>query len=641
MVDGRRFRAFLRPPTAVLLGVAALAGLLVLLAEPSEAVTNGDFEAGSLSGWTLDGTPSPPMSTTATGTASWGFWTRDVAPAYLETGSYGIKMECKESGMSAGGKWWCNANIVQTLASPTDLELSFKLLRTTSYWGADLFVQFSTPSGFVRYVFDSSTSNYAVVGAGGFAIGEAPGLGVWHQRCLPVLDDFMKLHGTAMTGPVTVSFVTYADETHSEVWLDNIKKTSCSGGPPPPVPPIADFTWLPKTPCYDETIVFDDLSLPGTAPLWKTWWDFGDGTPPLDLFAPAGNVSHKFPGPGSYLVTLTAIDTDSLEDKAQKTVTVCNEPPMVEGGGDRVVVAGHTVQFEVDSTDPEGEATVLGLAGTPPVAAEIVMLDPSSAFFHWPTTEDDVGLRAVTFVATDPYGATGSDTVLIEVVPPNGVPPSQKDSDHDGIPDLEDNCPLAFNPEQEGGGVGDVCDEGHAMGAESAARAASPASETDGVAPTDQDQDGVPDPMDACPQVPDPLQHDLDRDGLGDACDPDLDGDGVPQLDALGRLADNCPTVPNADQADADSDGLGDFCDPHCAECAGAVGSGQATCTDCDAEAPCLDCAAGPEPAAPGLVPEATHTDASARLVWPWALAAVAGLGLAGLVVVVAFSRRR
>jgi alpha-tubulin suppressor-like RCC1 family protein len=45
-------------------------------------------------------------------------------------------------------------------------------------------------------------------------------------------------------------------------------------------------------------------------------------------------------------------------------------------------------------------------------------------------------------------------------------------------------------------------------------------------------------------------------DGLGDACDPDDDDDGIE--DPL----DNCPTVPNADQADIDFDGIGDACDP-------------------------------------------------------------------------------
>ena len=47
---------------------------------------------------------------------------------------------------------------------------------------------------------------------------------------------------------------------------------------------------------------------------------------------------------------------------------------------------------------------------------------------------------------------------------------------------------------------------------------------------------------DTCPLVVDPMQDDLDGDGLGAACD-------------------NCPFDPNAEQHDADDDGLGDACD--------------------------------------------------------------------------------
>lgn len=47
-------------------------------------------------------------------------------------------------------------------------------------------------------------------------------------------------------------------------------------------------------------------------------------------------------------------------------------------------------------------------------------------------------------------------------------------------------------------------------------------------APLDTDGDGVGDPGDNCPQGYNPDQADLDRDGMGDVCDPDRDGDGLP-----------------------------------------------------------------------------------------------------------------
>ncbi|MGI5830101.1 MAG: amidohydrolase family protein [Bradymonadia bacterium] len=99
-------------------------------------------------------------------------------------------------------------------------------------------------------------------------------------------------------------------------------------------------------------------------------------------------------------------------------------------------------------------------------------------------------------------------------------------------------------------------------------------------AANDRDGDGIPDDVDNCPDVFNPIrpqdngvQPDFDKDGFGDVCDPyplcadndetcpvfnpnDIDGDGIP------NSSDNCPTVANPDQADTDGDGEGDACDP-------------------------------------------------------------------------------
>jgi len=105
------------------------------------------------------------------------------------------------------------------------------------------------------------------------------------------------------------------------------------------------------------------------------------------------------------------------------------------------------------------------------------------------------------------------------------------DTDGDGIPDDQDNCPTTYNPDQldtDGDGIGDVCDN---------------CLTTPNPDQLDSDGDGVGDVCDNCPKVPNPDQADDDGDGVGDMCD-------------------NCPKVPNPDQTDTDGDGIGDACDP-------------------------------------------------------------------------------
>ena len=108
------------------------------------------------------------------------------------------------------------------------------------------------------------------------------------------------------------------------------------------------------------------------------------------------------------------------------------------------------------------------------------------------------------------------------------------DPDGDGVPYPIDNCPNTANADQannDGDSEGDACD-------------------------ADDDNDGVMDGADNCPLVSNPDQANEDGDAQGDVCDPDDDNDTI--LDG----ADNCPLTANTDQANNDGDAQGDVCDP-------------------------------------------------------------------------------
>jgi hypothetical protein len=135
--------------------------------------------------------------------------------------------------------------------------------------------------------------------------------------------------------------------------------------------------------------------------------------------------------------------------------------------------------------------------------------------------------------------------------PHYGVICKADDPDFDGITTLcGDNCPGDYNPDQtdnDGDGDGNECD----------------------ICPNDAnndiDSDGDCGDVDNCPDVYNPGQENADGDTRGDACD-DCDYDPLDDIDGDGDCADvdNCDNDPNPEQENCDSwdgDGDGDACD--------------------------------------------------------------------------------
>jgi len=324
-----------------------------------------------------------------------------------------------------------------------------------------------------------------------------------------------------------------------------------------------------RTACAGYPVTLYDPNAPSES---GTHWDFGDGHN-LTL-TPAADIDHVFARVGVYDFEITPLPnpgtttptgqggserispdsgTQGTGNQSAWHGTImaidCTVPappngcPVIDAPVLLQSRPGAWVNFTVAATDQNpysaADPVFLGMAVTspPPAIAPFFALGPNgnAGTLSWRATGSDEGRNLhLMFLASDGNcSATAMVTVRISSTATSFdliAPPSTTCTSSCSAPALE--------PAQAG---------------------------TPAATFVDSDLDGIVDPADNCPAVPNHDQVDLDGDGVGDDCDADLDGDGTANalagaLVPAGTVLDNCPYIPNSDQVDLDRDGIGDAC---------------------------------------------------------------------------------
>lgn len=182
-------------------------------------------------------------------------------------------------------------------------------------------------------------------------------------------------------------------------------------------------------------------------------------------------------------------DTDGCPEEEQGENTA---PAFTVSIPDQTAVEGEQLVFNIKVLDLEGDKIILSYDKLPSAEAKVVELIPNSLYqFSWTTKVGEAGNYKMGFrVCDDKKACSKTEGVGIIILP--FVPEPGLDTDGDGIPDSEDQCPLEAE-DLDGNADSDGCPEEEPC--------------------ADGDADGICDEVDACPLVAEDVDGVEDTDG--------------------------------------------------------------------------------------------------------------------------------
>ena len=166
--------------------------------------------------------------------------------------------------------------------------------------------------------------------------------------------------------------------------------------------PSAQFSVSSFSPEETELVTFEDRSTPGDAPIVGWDWAFGDGTQST-LTSPC----HTFSTHGTFVVSLTVIDSMGASDTATAQLEVRNLLPMaaLSVAEASLPTGSHFVFDAASSVDPSPEGGIVSYAWSLCSGCPFAMLGASPTLRH---VFEEHGTYLVRVQVTDAAGATAT-----------------------------------------------------------------------------------------------------------------------------------------------------------------------------------------------------------------------------------------